>query len=68
MSEKLTDQIRRAVDQSGQSRYQLCKALGIYQSSMSRFMHGGGLSSETLDKLAALLGLEVKARKKLKGR
>lgn len=68
MSKTLTDQIRQAVDQSGQSRYRLCKTLGIPESSMSRFMAGGGLSFENLDKLADLLGLRLAARKRRKGR
>jgi len=59
-----TDQIRRAVDASGMSRYAIAKRLGIPESSMSRFMTGGGLSFENLDALAALLGLRVAARGK----
>lgn len=67
MSETFTDQIRRAVDASGLSRYRIAKTLGIPESSMSRFMAGGGLSFENLDRLADLLGLGV-VRRKRKGR
>jgi hypothetical protein len=60
---KLSDQIRRAVDASGLSRYRISKALGVAESTMSRFMAGGGLSMENLDALADLLDLNVIARK-----
>jgi len=57
---KLSDQIRRAVDASGLSRYRISKTLGIAESTMSRFMSGpGGLSMEYLDALADLLDLNI---------
>ena len=64
----LSDQIRRAVDASGLSRYAICKAAQIDQGAMSRFMAGdAGLLLEALDRLGQVLNLEVKARGK-KGR
>lgn len=61
MSKKrLNDQIRDAVAGSGMSRYAICKAIELDQGAMSRFMNGkAGLSLDVLDRLAALLGLEV---------
>ena len=60
----LSDQIRKAVDQSGMSRYRICQEAGIDQPSMSRFMAGkGGLSVERLDMLAAVLDLRIVAGK-----
>jgi hypothetical protein len=56
---KLSDEIRRAVDASGLSRYRISKTLGIAESTMSRFMAGGGLSMEYLDALAELLHLHL---------
>ena len=68
---KLSDQVRRAVDASGLSRYRICKTLGIAESTLSRFMAGqGGLSMEYLDALADLLDLKIvagKPRPKRKG-
>ena len=62
---KLSEQVRRAVDESGMSRYAICKAIGMHESVMSRFMTGkGGLQMDSLDALADLLGLDVVARKK----
>ncbi|MCK6498497.1 MAG: hypothetical protein L6Q38_03350 [Nitrospira sp.] len=60
----LSDQIRRAVDASGRSRYSICKEAGIDQAAMSRFMAGdAGLLLEALDRLGQVLDLQVKARK-----
>ena len=57
---KLSDQVRRAVDASGMSRYAICKALDMDQAIMSRFMTGrGGLSMANLDVLADMLGLNI---------
>jgi transcriptional regulator with XRE-family HTH domain len=60
---KLSDQIRRAIDDSGMTRHRICKEIGMADSTMSRFMSGHcGLSLATLDELADLLGLEITAR------
>ncbi len=62
---KLSDQVRQAVDESGMSRYAICKVLDMDQAIMSRFMTGkGGLSMANLDVLADLLELDVVARRK----
>ena len=64
-----SDQIRRAVDRSGFSRYRIWQEIGIDQAVMSRFMSGqGGLSIRSLDRLAKLLGLTVGVKKSKKGR
>ncbi|MCY3018045.1 MAG: helix-turn-helix transcriptional regulator [Planctomycetota bacterium] len=56
---------RRAILDSGMSRYQICKTIGLDQGSMSKFMHGErGLSMEVLEKLADLLDLEIVVRKR----
>jgi plasmid maintenance system antidote protein VapI len=63
-NKKLSDEIRDAVDASGMSRYAIAKALGVAESTMSRFMSGkGGLSMEYIDRLAALLGLHISVKK-----
>jgi len=69
MVSKLSDQLREAIDASGMSRYAVCKALGVDQGLMSRFMAGkGGLSMETIDMLADLLGLKLVRTKPAKGK
>ncbi len=62
---KFSDQIRKAVEQSGMTRYAIFKATGIDQATLSKFVHGQvGLSMDTLDILADILGLEVVARRR----
>lgn len=57
---KVSDQIRRLIDSSGMSRYEIAKRTGIDQSAVSRFMTGErGLSMTALDTLGELLDLEV---------
>lgn len=56
----LSKQIRRAIESSYMSRYEICKITRIDQAAMSRFMSGQkSLSMANLDKLGKLLGLEI---------
>jgi len=58
--ETFLDQVRRAVDESGLGRNELARRLGIDKATMSKFMsHERGIGSETLDRLAVVLGLRV---------
>ena len=62
---KLSDQLRRAVDESGLSRYRICKETGIDQGMFSHFMAGRvALGLGNVDALADLLELDIVARKK----
>jgi transcriptional regulator with XRE-family HTH domain len=64
---RLSDQVRRAVDASGLSRYRIAKETGIGESTMSRFMAGRcGLSLASIDALADLLGLDIAAKRRPK--
>jgi hypothetical protein len=54
-----TDQIREAVKSSGMSRYLLSQQSGVDEGALSRFVHGAGLSMESLDQVAEVLGLVV---------
>ena len=65
----LSDQIRNAINDSGLSRYAICKACDIDKGTMSRFMSGQvGLSLETIDRVGVFLDLHVVKRQKQKGR
>jgi plasmid maintenance system antidote protein VapI len=60
-----SDELRRAVDACGLSRYRIAKTLGIAESTLSRFMSGErGLTMKCLDRLAALLDRHVAAGKR----
>jgi ribosome-binding protein aMBF1 (putative translation factor) len=60
--DKLTDQIRRAINESGVSRYRLWKETGIDQAVLSRFVAGkAGMTLKSLDVLADALGLRIVA-------
>jgi len=61
---KLTDQVRRAVERCGQTRYQIAKATGISEATLSRFASGERfLSPKALDTLGEYLGLRIVADK-----
>jgi plasmid maintenance system antidote protein VapI len=60
-----SDQLRRAVDNCGLSRYRISKELSIAESTLSRFMSGErGLTMKCLDRLAELLDLHVATGKR----
>ncbi len=64
----VSEQVRRAIDASGQSRYAICKATGIDQGQLSKFMAGKlGLSLDALDVLCAYLGAELRCVRLRKG-
>ncbi len=54
----LTDQLRQAIDESGQTRYKIAKETGIDESALGRFYNGHrGLSMEALNALGEYLEL-----------
>ncbi|MBI9017418.1 MAG: hypothetical protein JEZ07_09180 [Phycisphaerae bacterium] len=62
----LSDYLRQAINGADMSRYAICKATGIDQASMCRFMAGKtGLSSSHWDALGTLLDLEIVKKRKV---
>ena len=60
----VTEQLRRAVEQSGESRYSISKATGVDKAVLSRFVASGrGVRSETFDALCEYLGLELRPKR-----
>ncbi len=56
----VTQTLRKALEQCGESRYAVGKATGIPASTLSRFAAAGKpLRGENIDKLAAYLGMEL---------
>jgi hypothetical protein len=67
MSKALSEVIRQAILESGESRYSLSIRCGVDQGILSRFMNGkGGMGLETIDKLVAGLGIAVRLPRKRK--
>jgi ribosome-binding protein aMBF1 (putative translation factor) len=68
-AEPITTAVRKAIERSGLTRYQISQATGIDQGSLSRFVRGQrGLNTTSLDKLALLLGFRIVERSKPKGK
>lgn len=62
---ELSRAIRTAIEGSALSRYEIAKRSGVTEASLSRFMNGKvGLSVESIEKLAPVLGLQIVVRKK----
>jgi len=63
----ISQQIRQAITDSPMSMYALAEAAGVQRSMLTRFMAGEvGLTLNTVDKLAPLLGLKIVAVKPIK--
>lgn len=66
----LSEQLRDEIEKAGVSRYELSKATGVSQCSLSKFVlrQRPGLSFDALDRIGEYLGLEiVKKQPKKKG-
>ena len=62
---RILNDIRAAIQASGQTRYRISKGSGIGQPQLSRLMTGErGLSYENLERLTDYLGLEIVIRPK----
>jgi transcriptional regulator with XRE-family HTH domain len=62
---KMTDQLRRAIDDSGLTRYRIAKETGISEATLSKFYLGQrGLSMEALNALGECLELTIIMRRK----
>ena len=58
--QRFSDQLRRAVESSDKTRYQISKETGIDQGNLARFVNqGAGLSMDSVDKLCECLGLRL---------
>ncbi len=56
----LSDDLRRAIEQSSLSRYRISKETGIDQACLSRFKAGKvGLTTKNWDAIGRLLGLRI---------
>ena len=59
-SDRLSEQLRRIVANSGKTLGQITRDTGIDKSALSRFVNGErGVSMEAMDKLGEYLGLRI---------
>jgi transcriptional regulator with XRE-family HTH domain len=59
-SNLISDQLRLAIEESGESRYAIAKATGITEATLSRFVNGvHGLSLEKVDVICEHLVLRL---------
>lgn len=66
-TKKLSDQIRRAIETCGMSRYEIAKRSGVDAATLCRFMQGQhGLLLDSLDRVAECIGLRVVLEEKPK--
>jgi transcriptional regulator with XRE-family HTH domain len=63
--ENIEEQFRRAILESGMTRYRLCKLSGVTNSQLSLFVHGKrSLTLGSAAKVAQVLGIELIQKKK----
>jgi DNA transposition AAA+ family ATPase len=70
--QKLSDQIRQAIETCGKTRYQIAKDTGVDAATLCRFVQGKhGLLLDSIDSIAECIGMRVVLegkRKTKKGR
>jgi hypothetical protein len=66
----LSEQLRDAIEKAGVSRYEISKATGVSQCSLSKFVlrQRPGLSFDAMDRVGEYLGLELVKKKSPKKR
>lgn len=61
----ISEALREAILNSGETRYAIAHGAGVEQASLSRFIRGQtGLTTVSLDRLGLYLGLAVVSRKR----
>ena len=58
----LAEKLRHEIKTCGKSRYSISKSTGIKEASLCRFMQGGSLKIETVDKLLDYFGYEIRKK------
>lgn len=61
----MSDQVRRAIEDCGQTRYRLAKQSGVTEGALSRFLAGErDMTLRTLERIAPLIGVKLKVEKR----
>lgn len=62
---RLSEQLREAIVKAKATRYEISKATGVDQASLSKFVLGQrGISVEAMDAVGLYLGLSITSRPK----
>jgi len=66
---RLSEQLRDAIEKADVSRYEISKATGVSQSTLSKFVLGTrpGLSFDAMDRVGEYLGLVIVKKQPKKG-
>ena len=65
----LLDDMRRAIETSGKSRYRIAQESGVPESGLSRLVNGQtAVTIETAERIAETLGLTIELRRKRRRR
>lgn len=62
--QRLLAQFRAAINASPLTPYEIAKQSGVDRAALSRFLGGGALSVESLERLAPVLGLHIIVKEK----
>lgn len=64
----LSEQLREAIQKADATRYEISKATGVSQSTLSKFVLGSrpGLSFDAMDRIGEYLGLVIVKKSKKK--
>jgi hypothetical protein len=62
----IIEEIRRQIEKSTKSRYQISKDTGIDEAALCRIMQGGSCKVETADTLLKYFGLEVSKKSSIR--
>jgi hypothetical protein len=68
MRKTFTQTLRAAIRKSSKTRYVIAKESGVSEATLSRFVHGSDMRTDTVDYIVDALELELKPRPRRKGK
>ena len=67
-TDNVTTRLRHAIESSDRSRYVLAKESGVSESTLCKFMAGGSIRLDSVDRLCEVLELELIPKQKTKSK
>ena len=59
MAKLLSDQLREAIEDCGESRYAISRETGVSQAVLCRFVQGSDMRGDNIDAVCGYLGLRL---------